>query len=137
MATIRYACTHCGRKFESEEKDTVECPGCFWSTSVKRADEPEAPSSQSSQPSQSVPKMPFFSFPKVTIKVVSFVIIGLIVLAAFFWALPRWKALIPSRVSSPVVEIPVSTQPVLSLWDRLTPEEKTALEPVTDPQKEK
>lgn len=41
MKTVRYACTHCGRRFEAEEKDIVECPGCFWSTSVKRAEDVE------------------------------------------------------------------------------------------------
>ncbi len=33
---VRYFCTHCGRRFEAEEKDTLECPGCYWSTSVKK-----------------------------------------------------------------------------------------------------
>lgn len=36
MKTISYACTHCGRRFEDEDKEIVECPGCYWSTSVKR-----------------------------------------------------------------------------------------------------
>lgn len=35
MALKKYLCTHCGKRFEAEEREIVECPGCFWSTSVK------------------------------------------------------------------------------------------------------
>ena len=38
MKLVQYLCTHCGRRFEAEEKEIVECPGCYWSTSVKRED---------------------------------------------------------------------------------------------------
>ncbi len=34
MKKIRYVCSHCGRKFESEKTENLECPGCFWSTTV-------------------------------------------------------------------------------------------------------
>lgn len=36
---VEYRCTHCGRKFEAEEREVQECPGCFWSTSVKPNDD--------------------------------------------------------------------------------------------------
>lgn len=39
MKTARYVCTHCGKKFEAEEKDVLECPSCFWSTSVKKEED--------------------------------------------------------------------------------------------------
>lgn len=39
MTLIRYVCTHCGRHFEDEDKEILECPGCFWSTSVKREED--------------------------------------------------------------------------------------------------
>ena len=39
MKTTRYLCTHCGRRFEAEEKEILECPGCFWSTSVKKEED--------------------------------------------------------------------------------------------------
>lgn len=35
MASKKYLCTHCGKRFETEEREIIECPGCFWSTSVK------------------------------------------------------------------------------------------------------
>ena len=33
---IEYACGHCGHRFESEENDALECPSCFWSTSLRK-----------------------------------------------------------------------------------------------------
>ncbi len=39
MKLVRYICTHCGKKFEAEEREVLECPSCFWSTSVKREDD--------------------------------------------------------------------------------------------------
>lgn len=34
-----YHCTNCGRDFEAEEKEIIECPQCYWTSSVKAADE--------------------------------------------------------------------------------------------------
>lgn len=66
MSLVRYICTHCGRKFEAEEKDVLECPGCFWSTSVKREEDARAeiqggPSEKASKPSFSfvMPSLPW------------------------------------------------------------------------------
>ncbi|MDP3919758.1 MAG: zinc ribbon domain-containing protein [Candidatus Omnitrophota bacterium] len=39
MGKVRYRCTHCGRRFEAEDRETLECPHCFWSSSVKREDD--------------------------------------------------------------------------------------------------
>ena len=35
---IKYICAHCGHQFESSETKDIECPQCFWSTSIKRDD---------------------------------------------------------------------------------------------------
>lgn len=35
----RYVCAHCGHRFEKEPAETVICPHCFWSTSVKKEEE--------------------------------------------------------------------------------------------------
>lgn len=63
MKQVRYVCTHCGRKFEAEEKDVLECPGCFWSTSVKREEDVESPlttpSSKASKPAFVLPPIPW------------------------------------------------------------------------------
>ena len=32
----RFVCTHCGHHFESTPKETLVCPNCFWSTSIKK-----------------------------------------------------------------------------------------------------
>ena len=37
--SYRFACDHCGKKFELEIPEAKECPFCFWSSSVKREDE--------------------------------------------------------------------------------------------------
>jgi len=54
MKKIAYACTHCGHRFESELTDGLECPKCFWSTSVKPAGESTDPLERLRQ--TSVPK---------------------------------------------------------------------------------
>ncbi|MFH0986224.1 MAG: zinc ribbon domain-containing protein [Candidatus Omnitrophota bacterium] len=36
--SYRFVCNHCGKKFELETPEAKECPGCFWSSSVKRED---------------------------------------------------------------------------------------------------
>ncbi len=36
MSLTHYHCTHCGHSFEAEEKDNLECPACFWTSSVVR-----------------------------------------------------------------------------------------------------
>lgn len=37
-----FTCTHCGHHFEAEPSETLACPHCFWSTSVKK-EEKETP----------------------------------------------------------------------------------------------
>jgi hypothetical protein len=36
QAMEQFVCTHCGHRFESPSQETLVCPNCFWSTSVKR-----------------------------------------------------------------------------------------------------
>ncbi len=40
MKLVQYACSHCGKVFEAEDKEILECPGCFWSTTVRRVEDP-------------------------------------------------------------------------------------------------
>lgn len=56
MALMKYLCTHCGRRFEAEKAEILECPGCFWSTSV-RPDE-GAVSGAAAQESKSISAFP-------------------------------------------------------------------------------
>lgn len=73
MKNVRYICTHCGRKFEAEEKDILECPGCFWSTSVKK----EEDALQAEEAPADAPKTKFrFSFPSVDFKPILFAILA-------------------------------------------------------------
>jgi hypothetical protein len=40
--SYRFVCDHCGKKFELETPEARECPFCFWSSSVRREDEPSS-----------------------------------------------------------------------------------------------
>lgn len=53
----KFLCEHCGHRFESETKESVVCPNCFWSSSVK---EEEAKSSRITI-EESRSKSPFLS----------------------------------------------------------------------------
>ncbi len=51
IAMGRYICTHCGHRFESAPQDTMICPNCFWSTSVKSEEaRTTSPTPQVSEP---------------------------------------------------------------------------------------
>lgn len=65
MKTARYHCAHCGRRFEAEEREIVECPGCFWTTSVKKDEGRESASAapKAAAPERSVPRGPLFPKP--------------------------------------------------------------------------
>jgi hypothetical protein len=39
MLMKRFICTHCGHHFEAKPAETVICPNCYWSTSVKKEGE--------------------------------------------------------------------------------------------------
>jgi predicted nucleic acid-binding Zn-ribbon protein len=43
MKLVQYACSHCGKIFEAEDKEILECPGCFWSTTVRRVEDSPPP----------------------------------------------------------------------------------------------
>lgn len=38
----KFLCTHCGQRFESEPKEALLCPNCYWSTSVTKEEAPRA-----------------------------------------------------------------------------------------------
>lgn len=70
MKEIRYVCTHCGRHFEAEEKDILECPGCFWSSSVKKEEDVRADvqdQERKNAPGVKAASKPFFRLPALTI----------------------------------------------------------------------
>lgn len=49
----KFVCSHCGNRFESEPAETLICPHCFWSTSVKKVEGIERETSGTS-PSRSL-----------------------------------------------------------------------------------
>lgn len=46
----KFVCTHCGHHFEKEPSETVICPQCSWSTSVKKEEESKKPVVNSVRP---------------------------------------------------------------------------------------
>lgn len=91
-----YHCSHCGRDFQAEERDIIECPGCFWSSSVSPADtavrpapsavragrDREAPSAQPAR--EKKPVTPF--------QVVMMLAVVLLVAALWYWKPGRGSA---------------------------------------------
>lgn len=54
---VQFLCSNCGNRFEGEPSDSVLCPKCFWSTSVKRMDRAVSPS-EHADPGLSSPSNP-------------------------------------------------------------------------------
>lgn len=96
---IAYHCTHCGRDFEAEERDIVECPGCYWSTSVHRRDDVSAAASSEAPKPESGPKIslriPSALLKTLTLLAAAFVLIWLLVLT-----LPRLQSVLSQRASA-------------------------------------
>ena len=46
----RYYCTHCTHSFEAPEKKGLECPACFWTTTVVLAEEVSAKTGAAARP---------------------------------------------------------------------------------------
>lgn len=81
MKLTRYACSHCGKKFEAEEKDVLECPGCFWSTSVKKEEDIASPSFSFKPPPA---KKKSFSFPLIPVLAIAAVFLVANLIFPFF-----------------------------------------------------
>ena len=79
MKTVRYLCAHCGRGFEAEEKDAVECPGCFWTSSVKKEEEARGQKETVMAAPSAVPAVEGKKGPARFVP--AFVLLGLIVLS--------------------------------------------------------
>ena len=54
MSLTHYSCTHCGNHFEAEDREGIECPRCFWSSSVKKKE--DLPPEQKNNLSPNIPK---------------------------------------------------------------------------------
>ena len=104
MKNVRYVCTHCGRKFEAEEKEILECPGCFWSTSVKREEDVAEPAALSGTDSSKKK----FSFPSVDWKPIVF---ALLAVAAFFLIVRVVAPALSKTAGSFKLSLPKAAQP--------------------------
>ena len=117
MKKVKYICSHCGRRFEAEEREIVECPGCFWSTSVGKDDgsvkTASAPAPQAARGNQEGAKFaPInISFPSLPLKPLAvLLLIASLAAALYFFNLPaRLAGLLPKKSIS--VRGPVETSP--------------------------
>lgn len=100
MKLTRYICTHCGKKFEAEERDIVECPGCFWSTSVKKEEDAAPSASFSPAPV----KKKSFTFPLVPILAVAAVFLTGSLFFPFFSALLKKENSKPAEQTQDIKE---------------------------------
>ena len=138
MNLTRYLCTHCGRRFEAEEKEILECPGCFWSTSVKKEEDAakEKQTSSDSKASSPPPALPA-AFPPGLKKILPVVLIAAVGLGALFFLRPRLGNLKPSfKVAGrqketadkqKIESAPSAAPPAQGPLETLTPEEKAVL----------
>lgn len=134
MKLTRYACSHCGKKFEAEEKEVLECPGCFWSTSVKK-EEDSAPSGFSFSPPPA--KKKDFTFPLVPVLVIAAVFLIGSLFLSFFSPYLKKGASSPKPVKE--IQIPAETEKTAekkSLFPKLDfkkPAKKEAAEETAPP----
>lgn len=101
MKLTRYACSHCGKKFEAEEKDILECPGCFWSTSVKKEEDAESSSFSFAAP-PAVKKD--FSFPIASFLLIAAVLLIGSLLFSFFSPFLKKESIQTSDAKPPAVK---------------------------------
>lgn len=107
MKLTRYVCTHCGRRFEAEEKETIECPGCYWSTTVKKEEDLQEEKKETRvaapkpQKSLSLPRLSFLK-PLLVI-----VLAGGLLAFGIIFLLPRLQSL-SSSIQFPSLPSPKS-----------------------------
>ena len=135
-----YVCTHCGRHFEAEEKEILECPGCFWSTSVKKEEEWVEAKKEAS-----VAQTGASEGPKLTFRIPARFMAGLLLVIGacviLFLGLPRLKSVFEKKSGNGItVPRPVEKMPSKSFLrksknhappsplDPLTEEEKNILQ---------
>jgi len=124
----RYHCTHCGRHFEAEAAETVECPGCLWSSSVKPEDF-SAPAKKILENSgrESEKSLHFVQRPVLLGLLLVLIGIGLV----WFWVSQnRFPArTISADILSPdTEESSLKTDPSLDPYERLPEEDRAVLD---------
>ena len=135
MKTARYVCTHCGRHFEAEEKEILECPGCFWSTSVKKEEDwVEAKQEASAAGVSKAPKMTF----RIPGRLLLAPLLLVLAAAALIVFLPKLKGLFERKTetsaavkTSPVEKAPSS--PVTNYLLKMGKEKKPAVQASSSP----
>jgi hypothetical protein len=133
--SYRFVCNHCGKKFELEIPEAKECPGCFWSSSVKREDELLSQKKDASGSSQAVRSMSGQKVSSGNLKYLFRALLVIAILAAFgFLAYKTYKIFISSSSQSwrmfsirPPSDSKRSEKPVADPVALLSPQEKAML----------
>lgn len=135
MKTARYVCTHCGRHFEAEEKEILECPGCFWSTSVKKEEDwVEAKQEASAGAVSKKPKMTFRIPGRLLLVPLLLILAG----TALFVFLPKFKGLLEKKPqAAAAVKTPPAekkpTSPVTNFLLKMGKNQKPVAQPPSSP----
>lgn len=128
MTTVKYACTHCGRHFEAEEKEILECPGCFWSTSVKKEEDwIESRNAPDSNSSSKAPRMVF----RIPGRLLLTPLLLILIAAAIYLFFPKLKEVFEKKSETGLaVNLPAqkSSSQLSSPLEKLTEEEKKFLQ---------
>jgi hypothetical protein len=133
--SYRFICNHCGKKFELETPEAKECPGCFWSSSVKREDELLSQKKGTSRSSQAVRPMSGQKVSSGNFKYLFRALLVIVILAAFgFLAYKAYKIFISFSPRSwkmftikPSSDSKRSDKPVADPVALLSPQEKAML----------
>ncbi|MCB9799531.1 MAG: zinc ribbon domain-containing protein [Candidatus Omnitrophica bacterium] len=139
-----YICTNCQHRFEAAAREGLECPKCFWTSTVKELDEVDFFQQTNDQDaSQPVKKINSgFRFPRVNLL---WVLIVLILSASVYglsvYGKPLLKALLkktqaqPSRKKAVEIKSP-SPEKIKSESNRLVTDEKQPMDPLTPVERE-
>lgn len=110
MSQASFYCNHCGNHFQAEEKEGLECPRCFWSSSVQIENETqEKKSAPISKPKPSM-ELPLWLLPVFTFLIIFSLCGGglyFVYSKGFFKQIQGWRL---SEKKSTKTEIPLNPQ---------------------------
>ncbi len=123
----RYVCTHCGHHFESQPKESVVCPKCFWSTSVEKEETDKAAGARGKEGQASSSLKSESGFPAAGLRVGLVAILVAVILGGIVFAAVRHlrkQDEILRKIENQNAQVIWAKAPELAL----TPEEREILE---------
>lgn len=82
----KYYCSHCGNRFEAEDREGLECPLCFWSSSVTKDSKDAKSARQDLSPKETAQKKTPVSetFPKLMMIMFAVLTVAIVILLSVF-----------------------------------------------------